>query len=275
LTNITVSPSVQRAVFAATSDVSCIIHAPALYRDPWVVHDIITYPAAAIATAYLAPYKWDDNDTERFNALRIMDRDRFTSLLTFPWDEYAWDTTHPADVNENDLIAYLRNWRGLFSLTGHPYTSLNRTLMNLPRVPAGLLPYLARVHLERPMTQQLELLLLLTHSATAYGDAWQRHLHTYMHATANQIHEAMRQVAVHTWNELRPTLPRDMELLIGFLNDYPQPHHGTIIGLAKKSIAWHRHARAHGRIQGEAASAATTQRPHLQSHYQSPLALGF
>lgn len=62
-----------------------------------------------------------------------------------------------------DPIPAMRNWRGLFSPTGKPYRSLNRTLMQLPEGVEDMLlvEVLHHVKLERAMTDAVELSLYL------------------------------------------------------------------------------------------------------------------
>lgn len=257
--------AVQRAVFAATFRAPEILQDPKLYRDPWVVQDMIAYRAAAIAAAHLEPCERPADHDYPFDEPLVMDEVTLTSYLA---DKRA-DDALTASAGDDDRPTYpielLRNWRGLFSPTGAPYTSLNKTLMRLPRVPSRLLPQLCKIRLERPITNWLELLVCLTHLAMSHAPASEPHHRVFMHARADQIHEALRRVAAYTHNELRPARAQDVALLVQFLSDYPHPHRGTIVGLADKSIAWHRHAQERYQAQTIAAFGGdrATARPPI------------
>jgi hypothetical protein len=250
--------AVQRAVFAATFSAPSLLHDRALYHDPWVVRDIVTYRAAASAVALLAPREPAHLEDYPFDLPRTLDETELPAYLALRRSQLAQET-EAAEPPEDALLERLRNWRNLFSPSGQAYPSLNKTLDRLPRIPTRLLGQLNRVRLERPITRRLELLLLLSHVATAYGPMWQRHLHLYMHARAEQIAEAMRRVDAHTHNDLRLARSHDMQVLVQFLNDYPEPHRGTIVGLADKSIVWHRHAQAHVQSQTVLALGGDSQ----------------
>src|SRR6185436_14684742 len=75
--------------------------ADALYRDAWIVRDVLQYHAAAVALAYVE-----------------------TVLRPAGVAPEATDA-----ASEAALLDALRDWRGLFSPTGRAYRTLNRTLM--------------------------------------------------------------------------------------------------------------------------------------------------
>ena len=84
-----------------------------------------------------------------------------------------------------------------------------------------------------------------------------------MAARAPQIREALRRVAAHTRNDLRVTRQRDLRFLIDFLIDFPDPHQGTIVGLADKAIRWHQRQLALER-------ATTVRRYGAHRHVGTP-----
>jgi hypothetical protein len=136
----------------------------------------------------------------------------------------------------------MENWRGLFSPTGEPYRSLNRTLMNLPGgVPSSLVAYLNLVHLKRPVLSRSELLVLTLHEQRRFHrELPQRNAAVFRSTTEDQISRAARLVAQHTRNPLGTRRTMDLKFIVGFLMDYPGEHRGNIVGLAEKSIRWHR-----------------------------------
>jgi PcfJ-like protein len=164
--------------------VPLIAKSPAFYDNRYLVGDVITHRAAAIAC-----------------------------VLT-------------------DSIDNLECWQGFFSPTGRPYRSLNRTLMALP---GGMSPILVGrlrdVELERPILDRVELIV-----AVAGRDSHNRRV--FMHAQRGDIKEAFRRVSEKIGGNLRGT--QSICRFVNYLMDYPDLHHGKILGLANKAIHWHR-----------------------------------
>jgi hypothetical protein len=129
-------------------------------------------------------------------------------------------------------IDALGSWQGLFSPTGRPYTSLNRTLTSLP---AGMSPQLVgrlrEVQLERPIYDRIELIV-----AIAGRDSHNRRV--FMHAQRGDIEDAFQRVSGRTGRSLRST--KAICEFVNRLMDYPELHGGKILGLADKAIRWHR-----------------------------------
>ncbi len=84
-------------------------------------------------------------------------------------------------------------------------------------------------------------------------------------ARVPQIREALRRVADHTRNDLRFRRTRDLRFLVDFLLDYPEDHHGTLVGLADKAIRWHHNglARERRRILKQYGSTTELATPPL------------
>src|SRR5262249_11461051 len=146
--------------------------AEALYRDPWIVRDVLRHHAAAVALTYVE------------TALRP--------------SGVSADTM--TDADEAVLIEALRDWRGLFSPTGRAYRTLNPTLMaSASGVPPELLCRLRRVRLPRPYAEPLELTALLV--ADAAYERLERprvaesHLRAIARASAEQICAALARIA--------------------------------------------------------------------------------
>ena len=267
---------VAKATFAATgsdSTLGCETW-PELYDYPFLVQDILRFRAAA--TACRQPFPLLER-TALVTRLRASDQSawrqgRFAQIYErfwLPWrggreaalpaaEEYAifernWRYATDAflqtvrDPQDRRLVleALASDWKGCFSSTGRAYRSLNRTLMGLPgAIPTSLLSYLPTVALERPMTDRLELLLLLLYvrvtGTYTPEDRWEYRI--FARASRKDILTALRRLSEHTRQELRPKSAH-LLVLVQFLIDYCQRgerHHGTIAGLADRAIRWHR-----------------------------------
>ncbi len=136
----------------------------------------------------------------------------------------------------DDALGYMADWRSIFSLTKAAYPSLNKTLTNLPYgIPARLLLSLNQFMLRRPVTSRLELLtIILAHRRG------QRNIRVFEFATEAQIAEVMQRVSAHLHRDLSPRRWKDLDSVILFLKDYPDQHTGNLVGLAERSIRWHR-----------------------------------
>jgi hypothetical protein len=156
------------------------------------------------------------------------------------------DLEPPRAAGADELEA-LSNWRGLFSHDGEPYTSLDRTLMNLPGgIPSGLVCKLHQWRLERPHTERLPLLAMLL-----YADPYirtgragtQRPIHADIlgYATTDEWQRAIVQIGEHVHASLSHRRTRDVRQAVQFLADYPERHRGRLGGLVDKAIRWHRH----------------------------------
>ena len=236
---------VQRSVFAATMQHARITEMPALYERPYIAKDIINYRAAAAAALHI-------RHLSEIRAVRIAKRSKAAvALKRMAYKMGLWCHVNLGTDCENDEaqiridLEALENWPALFSPTGQPYRSLNRTLMNLPgNIPPGLLLNLAKVTLERPIFERRELLLLLI----AVDLQSRRHpvpvpfrdLRIFMFSKVPQIKRAVQLIARSTGNALSSNRTRDLMFLARYLADYPEVHRGNLVGLTKKAVKWHR-----------------------------------
>lgn len=189
----------------------------ALYRDPWIVRDVLQYHAAAVALAFVE--------------------------TTLRPPGLLWDATTPA--GEAALLGAMREWHGLYSPTGRPYRTLNRTLMQLaPSVPAELLGRLRTVTLERPYADALELTALLTahavYARSEHAEAAHTHLRAVALAGGGEIAAAVERVGHALGRTLVPGRPEDLRQALAIVADYPQPYHGRLPGLVERALRWHR-----------------------------------
>jgi hypothetical protein len=211
----------------------------AMHRDAFVVSDVLAYPAAAIALAFVE------------TALRPAD--------------LFWDAV--TAKGEAALLEAIRNWRGLFSPDGRPYRSLDRTLMQLPAgVPPDLLCELRHVRLERPVVDRLELTtLLLAHRVyrrAANAEVAATHLRAIACARAPEIVAAVRRTAAAVARRLAPGRIADLEFVLRLLADYPRPGGRRLAALVERALRWHRVAPdVREELQAAGGLSAPTVRP--------------
>jgi hypothetical protein len=142
-------------------------------------------------------------------------------------------------------------WRGVYSPDGKPYRSLNRTLAKLPvRFPMHLLPALCLVRLERPIERAAELATLLTllsgHLDLLPAEAAQSRIRIFMRASASEIRDTSSVVLSTLRRNPSGRFLGDLETVLNYLNDYPEPFTGRLPALARRVERWHRDA--HNRI---------------------------
>jgi hypothetical protein len=186
-----------------------------LYQHRYLVQDILSHRAAAVAAS-----RWYTFDV-------------FRPLV---WNEVGIGYS----VDRIAVLGGLDEWTGLYSPSGRPYRSLNKSLMNLSGgVPPGLMHYLNSIELERPVTDRLELTVLLASIGTTHG-LLPHNSRVYQHARRPQILEAMNRISEHLREPINSRKTRSIRRFCHMLNDYPEVHRGGIVGLADKSIRWHR-----------------------------------
>lgn len=200
---------VQRKVFAATFGTPWMLFDPELYKRPYLVSDLTHYRAAAVALAN-AP-----------------------SMTPFrPYRQDVHETLEDLDTGR---------WRGLFSPDRKSYRALNRTLDALPGgVPHGLLTNLSRMRLKEPIHSRSSLAVAMLYQSVA-GAGPEAPQSAFM-ADPDRIKRAVSIVAAHTHQPLSFRKTADLRDVVRFLIDYPgaQEHRGNIVGLAEKSVRWHR-----------------------------------
>jgi hypothetical protein len=208
--------AVHKAVFSATFgyDPGGIILQEELYREQYLVRDILKYRAAAVAARLCQDVGGSEPALEKMANWRSL---------------YC-----PEGVEPNGI--------------------LNKTLDNLPGgVPIRLLRRLRKFELPRIITNRLELIATLLASETDRycnlmprgGDGVETHpdgRKTYLNFTAialseaAQIVKAMEKVSGHIHEKYKPRRLEDVGSVLGFLLRYPKKHKGRIVGLADKAI---------------------------------------
>lgn len=158
--------------------------------------------------------------------------------------EAGWDNNIYNSIDQFDFLC--ADWKRIFAPQLQTYTSLNRTLMNLPGgIPVFALGAFQKIRLERPITDRLELMFLLGAVTTGCNYQFDRpnHYHVFQHATRKQLKTVIKRIGEHTRNRYSTRKTQDIWSVLAFLTDYPERHTGNVVGLAKKSIQWHRETR--------------------------------
>lgn len=233
--------AVHRAIFAATFGSAVLAMQPELYMDKYVVKDIVNHRAAAVAATEV--YKLLEGSAEA----RITSSEsakQLQALADKMGVQLSISVTQNLADRQNSIDAWMsgmQNWRGLFSPTGQDYRSLNRTLMNLPGgIPSSLFCGLQLIELPRPILKRLELLAVLLFVGDIPGNRLHPNFGVIIHARDAQIKEAMRRVSEYIGQSLSTRKVMHVRRFVEFVRDFPDAHNGNIVGLADKSIHWHR-----------------------------------
>jgi hypothetical protein len=233
--------AVQKAVFAATFGDAPLAWTADLYRDRYLVQDVVRFGAAAVAVRNAEDLTRDLAQNRLLRSAPADDLRALAKRLGLSMSFFV----EPADPSPAEQVEMLLGWKDLFSDTGHAYRSLNRTLMNLPgRVPHRLVCALRFLHLERPVESRLELLAVTLYERLrrqrADHERGADHSRLFMHARAESLREAIRRVGAHQRQKLSAGRVADVKQALTFLADYPDPHNGNVVGLAERAIRWHR-----------------------------------
>lgn len=212
----------QRAVFAACMHTTEIVQDPDFYvfADQHLLADIQRYRAAAMAVNLVGQDLW-----RHYPAT------------------FAASSDSDSDGGRSALAVFracqrLEAWRTLFSDTGRTYSALNLTLDKLPGgvSPTLVTQQLAKTHLVRPMLDRLELSVLLL----SLERQPHHHHRVFQFASRREILTAMARVGHALRRELSPRRTVDLGAFVQYLCDYPEGHSGNIVGLANRSVRYHR-----------------------------------
>lgn len=230
--------AVHKSVFVATRQCAPVTCDEEFFRNPHIVSDVKKYRAAAVAALHFEEYGRATRRQRFFASDEIKAATQLSDKLGLDFHFNAFPESQSSVVWSDAL----EDWQGLFSPTGKRYRSLSRTLMNLPGgVSHKLLGNLNTVGLTRPITRRLELLTLLLFEDDVSGRRIKQdhNRHVFHSATDIQIRVAIARVSRATHNQLGHRKTRDVLLAVRYINDFPERHNGTIVGLAEKSIRWH------------------------------------
>lgn len=223
-----------KAVFVASgmNPESDFVFKPAIYGSSHIASDIQKYRACAMLAS---------TNPDRLYRHYVAER---LSTVDSNFDRFKLHRK-AIDLAPEALIQNWDSWPVLYSDTSRPYTSLLRTLFNVPGgIPPDSLTNLSMVHLTRPITNRRELLLVLNTPNCLHPELITS---IFQQATTAQIKTAIRRLSAHLRLDLSPNKSMDIGRLARFVADYPEPHSGNLMGLLDKSIAWHRHAQARER----------------------------
>jgi len=166
------------------------------------------------------------------------------------------------------------NWMQSFAPNGKLYGNLTKTLINVKGIQGQRLYSILNTKLERPITNQLELRVFLYYLSSRniryiYRDNHVTNIKNecfekiFMFASAEQIKKVTKIASrgLHRNLDLRRRM--DISAMVSWLNDYPEIHNGNIVGLAEKSLDWHRtaHLRQISSLTSHEASKETAKPP--------------
>jgi hypothetical protein len=212
----------QRSYYAACGKFNSNLINPALYNPncKYVLSDIINYRAAAMTVDDLSVSSGELNG---WYANGCYDNDGYRNGRT------------PSKVY---------NWMEIYSIGQKPNSSLRKTLMHLP----GGIPYhlLRRIgNLDRPIYTRIELLTYLYLQSVVWNNNHRRDS-VLARSTRKDIIKACRAVQESCRTDKAScNLRKSKNLLsaLGYIFDCTEDHNGNIVGLAHKSIHWHRDHR--------------------------------
>ena len=153
------------------------------------------------------------------------------------------------------------NWRGFYSPTEEPYTSLNRTLMNLPGgIPPAELLHLRRVMLPEPATNRMK---LLSYLSIGFKPNKEEIVRVIRRSNPDQIKRAVRLMWEYSGIKADFRSPREVQQAVGMLFDFPGPYNGTVVSAAEHSIEWHRDSAHRMALQEQARLGTDTMAPPI------------
>ncbi|MDP2345560.1 MAG: PcfJ domain-containing protein [Deltaproteobacteria bacterium] len=223
-------PEVEAAVAVDQPTPLVLSHAVASRR--YLLADILRFPAAAIAVA---------------------------RVETLP---------HPGvpEPSPAKLAERLDDWRGLFSPTGRPTRSLQRTLASLPPdTPADRLWALRTLHLERPVASPLHLHLLTERTACARGPAAVRDAQLRMieRASAEELATAIDESSdlfINDGDDTDEDLDERVHLYAELISRVEEITGGGIGGLTRAALRWRRRRPRPQTVAAAHSSSATAIR---------------
>ena len=231
---------VQKTIFAATMGTASIALHDQFYRDRFLVADVMRFRAAAIAARHIYLLA----ESKRRNQILLSPRVLELREMVEQLGGRTEITIDSDEIDQTAALNFLNQWPDLFS-EGDAYTSLRRTLMNLPGgIPCGLLLNLPQIHLKRPVFRRLELMVILL-AAEQLNHVNEKVFHF---ASEDRIRAAMQIVGRSIGCRFSTRLTRHIAEFVSVLAEYPELHHGNIVGLAEKVVKSNRD-RAAKRIE--------------------------
>jgi hypothetical protein len=270
-----------KSMFRSTLSFSEHATNPIIYEKyPYLVKDLNKYFSANVMFAYGSEHylRMSPEMFERYGG--IPDKNGklhpmyYVDKNSVHIGRYNVETQYSDYVNlsPDDYFSLMSDWRILYSYNQKPYRALDVTLDNATNISgrflAKLLPF---IYLERPIYERLELTALIAayeklhnmgiahdlphlpyaetgNNRRNHRDDVENKIHNanlFQHATVAQIKTLMDRVGTHMVHS--PYNHRKIVQVmaaVSFALDYPEKHHGNIVGLADKAIDWHRGLQA-------------------------------
>jgi hypothetical protein len=156
-----------------------------------------------------------------------------SDLLKYPAAAYALRSLRVHSKVVPDDV----NWMEMYSDTGKPYRSLNKTLMSFPRcMYGGIVEDVRRHRLDTPWYGKVKILFMLTDRGDfIHSD---RHLSVFRRSTNEDILRVARMARYRGLDYKMNRMSR-IEDFKRYLNDYPETYHGDLKGLFMRSFRWH------------------------------------
>lgn len=202
--------AVQRAYFAACGKHNPALSDSRLYNEAnkFMMSDIINYKAAALAT----------ND------------------INLNSDNLCWYRNYIG----SGMRYVSNNWMDVYTPKEGVNTSLRKTLTKLPGgIPYHILKNLSRKVMTRPIYTRLELLAYLHLASYPAID----YRHVLEKSNRDDILKACKivQASLRQKGSLRKS--KTINECLSYIYDCAETHYGNIVGLAHKSVRWHREHR--------------------------------
>lgn len=239
---------VQKRVFSCTGKYFDVTTNPKFYEHPYFSNDVLNYRAAAMSVSFIELPEYAPNQ------VRPKSSSQKSFLDTWEFRELK--------SREDGLIYDWSNWMGFYSHDGKAYGALQKTLMNLPgRIPPHLLRSLRRLKLTRPIYDRIELISLLSYAECAFYESTFEHI--FMNATRKQLVTALKKLARWRHTKINLGKYKHIRTQIQLIADYPHTHNGNVVGLAEKSIEWHKNTAEREAEKLKSRRATLTTKPPI------------
>ena len=245
----TIAPAildVQRAIFSSTFACGNVATSMSFYRyaSNFLLSDIRRFRPAAVAARHLFT-NWGPEcfSLERKTAKTL--KELFDNCTSQPpivdFDPLRKDCNNKPElmVSFNEYFYLLEKWPLLYAPSRKPYTALNRTLSNCPKVPPRILLKVFKHRLERPLHEKYNFLITIEALDSEMAEENRK---VFLNSTKDEIRDSLKDLQ----KEIGPTFYCRKSTSIGFLVNYINDSNeinpnGNLRNLLKKAIRWHRH----------------------------------
>ncbi len=215
---------IQRNAFSAGCKVCDQLKNPKLYQcDKYLLNDFAKYKAAARCISHFS-----------------IDTEPNGKFMASPYG----DDRHPLEFYGHSISHY-NNWMDLYTGRNPATRALRKTLMNLPGgVPINMLFDIKQRMPTYPLLTRLELLTYLHLCGRLYEEEKDSRFKVLERSSADDIRKALR-ITYEYLRESDISLRKSATIFAGLQHifDCTEAHNGNIVGLAHKSVRWHRERR--------------------------------